>query len=974
MKNILLLITLLLTLIKGTNGQSSYNYGGYPIHHKWKYIENNIARIVYPEGLKETAERALNIITYIDNEQNLSVGTKKKKINILINNSNGISNGYVSVFPFQSELYTLAPQDLNQLGATEWMDQLSIHEFRHVQQYVNMKQNVVQLASLLTGDYGWVGVSNLIFPKWYFEGDAVVAETALSDGGRGRLPYFFKEQRALCLDSIQYGYRKLEQGSLKDIVPSYYNLGYNMVREGREIAGPNVWSEVLKESVKFKISNIYYPFARGTKAFVGLSTHELYKEVNKKQNKLWRQQWSSMRNDSSKSISLDMPKNKVAFYQYPQIAENNTMYVVKSSFDKTSEIIKLTNYQQTKEEKITSIGITQSPSITYNNYILSWIETVQNPLFKEIRKQKIVIFDLSKNHKKVIGKPGYYFSPQVNHEGTQLMVVEKTEKLHYQIVIFDIKTEKIIQTIPNPDNFFVSQPQWATNDQEIFFISKKNHEISIQRLELANLKATPLVGWTKHVISGMDVDEKHLYFGASFSGIDQIYSVSLEGKARIRQHTNDKIGAYYPTVDPINDTLVYSNFTSKGYRLRKIAKNNFIKELPILPEKAPLIGGSLVKNDEEEAIEQLEFEKSYKEHRYIPWTPKLRPYAWSVYIDNNYFGAQILTTNLFNNFYANIGYKYSSIDEEINFNGEVIYARLPIKIKLRGEMVENQLSKEDPNSYEDYRWIGEASLPIRWVTGNYLMGTTFSADYTFHQLTLTKKNIEFTPKTYHYQISFYAQHQRAKQNLYPKLGQSLSFNFQDIKETENQKIWTFMGTTYLPGLFPNQGLKLDYGYQNLSPNLILNDYFNYSRGYSQRLGLINNTRKFGATYAFPLLYPDLGIFGITYIKRIWGTLFYDFQVSQLDEYITRIDNLVDQNRGTTPQDWYNEIAYGQDIQNGIEDGNRYFQRSIGAELYMDMNVFNSSNITIGSRISYLVDKMSNNKSNYTINFILSKNF
>ncbi|QZT37442.1 hypothetical protein K5X82_00775 [Halosquirtibacter xylanolyticus] len=975
MKNVVLPLVIIILSLSRLFGQGTGSYGGYPLHQDWKYIETDIARIVYPKGLKQTAERVINMVTYISYEKNLSIGTKKKKVAILINNTNGISNGYVSVFPFQSEFYTLSPQDLYQLGSTNWMDQLTIHEYRHVQQYVNMKKDVVAFLSYFTGDYAWAGISNLIFPKWFFEGDAVVAETALSKGGRGRLPAFFKEQRALIYDSIQYRYRKMENGSLKDIVPNHYNLGYNMVREGREIAGPNVWNDVVNSSTKFKLKNLFYPFSVSTRQYVGMSSKKLYQRMQKNQEIRWREEWRKMSLDSSYQIPLRTSAHRVYFYQYPTLAENKEIYAVKSSYNRTSKIVQITEREGCKEKTITNIGITQDRSITYNNFNLAWTESVVNPFYKEKVRNKIMIYDLGKKKKFQLGKVGYYYAPEVSHDGKRVVVVEKSDDLTYKMLIWDIEKEKIINTLPNKDNFFLSQPQWSMDDGEILFIAQKEDKVAIMKQSLYNEMPTSMItSWSHHTISGLDVDEKYIYFGASFSGIDQIYSVSITGEKRIRQHTNDKIGAYYPTVDPILDTLIYSNFTSKGYRLRKVSKRDFVKEVPQIPYNANTVGGELVLNDEEEPIEEIKFDTLHQENSFHKPLYHFRPYAWTIYFDQNYFGGQVLFSDLFKELYANIGFKYNSMDEILHFNGELIYARYPVHLSIKAVMKENHVPRDDINSYEDYRWSLGANLPLLWYYDNFSIGINLSGSYTYHRVYLTGQKKKSKPESYLISGDLSVMHQKARKNIYPKFGQYVHLQYQKVRSSP-EIVSSLEGATYIPGLAVNHGIKIDYGYQSETPSYILDDTFDYSRGYSNRLPFIDKTKKIGINYAFPLCYPDFSIAGITYLKRLRATLFYDYQSSQLNNYQEYVDVYKLINPSASDEQIYNSIYHGKDVQEGLtENCNRYFQRSYGVELYLDLNIFNSALITVGARASYLLDPSQYINSNMAYNFILAKNF
>ena len=83
--------------------------------------------------------------------------------------------------------------------------------------------------SFLLGEQ-FTGIVASLQPSWFLEGDAVFAESVLTQSGRGRTPSFQKQLKALIVDNKkQYNYDKILNGSFKDFVPDYYESGYQMV-------------------------------------------------------------------------------------------------------------------------------------------------------------------------------------------------------------------------------------------------------------------------------------------------------------------------------------------------------------------------------------------------------------------------------------------------------------------------------------------------------------------------------------------------------------------------------------------------------------------------------------------------------------------------------------------------------------------------------------------------------------------------
>ena len=161
----IVLFTLLLFAIPSLYAQSSF--GGHPGKIVWNQINTDIVSVIYPDSLVEKAQRVVNIIHYM-HEQNVGLyGKKRKKIDIIIQNQQVISNGFAQVAPFKSEFFLQAPQRTFEESNTDWMDLLALHEYRHLNQFVNHKRGIGNILYLLFGDYGRGAMIGISAPAWF---------------------------------------------------------------------------------------------------------------------------------------------------------------------------------------------------------------------------------------------------------------------------------------------------------------------------------------------------------------------------------------------------------------------------------------------------------------------------------------------------------------------------------------------------------------------------------------------------------------------------------------------------------------------------------------------------------------------------------------------------------------------------------------------------------------------------------------
>ena len=299
MKIILSIFLLLLTI-----NISAQQFGGNSSSIKWRQINSDTARIIYPEELGDAARRVSSIVHELQKNHAGTIGSRLAKINIVLQNQSTVSNAYVALGPFRSEFYLFAPQNSFELGAVPWAENLSIHEFRHVQQYNNFNVGLSRFARTLFGEEGQALANAAAVPDWFFEGDAVFNETSLSRQGRGRLPDFFNgyisiikvenkvtdrldQPLRLPKSNFTGAYMKLRNGSYKDFVPNHYPLGYLLVGYGREKYGADFWKKVSQDAAAFK--PLIYPWQNAVKKYSGKDFNDFVKDAFAYYQTQWQQ-------------------------------------------------------------------------------------------------------------------------------------------------------------------------------------------------------------------------------------------------------------------------------------------------------------------------------------------------------------------------------------------------------------------------------------------------------------------------------------------------------------------------------------------------------------------------------------------------------------------------------------------------------------------------------------------------------------
>jgi hypothetical protein len=147
----------------------------------------------------------------------------------------------------------------------------------------------------------------------------------------------------------------------------------------------------------------------------------------------------------------------------------------------------------------------------------------------------------------------------------------------------------------------------------------------------------------------------------------------------------------------------------------------------------------------------------------------------------------------------------------------------------------------------------------------------------------------------------------------------------------NGHLLSIRGALYLPGVLRNHGMVVDAVREEQRPdNYAFSSEYAASRGYDKFTH--ERFTRVGASYALPLLYPDIAIGPLAYVKRVQGAVFGDY------------------GRGTR------------------RDGSHPFlYRSYGADLTTDVHPLQlRGTMRVGARLSYRVDEPEHWRAQYLL--------
>ena len=901
------LILISFVVLVSTLISPSQEFGGFPPHITWKQINTDSLRIIFPQPLEHSAQRLANAVSVLRKKETPEVGERSFKIDMVLHNQTTISNGFVGLAPWRSYLYTTPLQNSFQATALPWLDYLAIHEYRHVLQFSNSRNGISKVLYYLFGEEAWAGAVNLAIPDWYFEGDAVWAETNLTSQGRGVIPSFMTGYRSLWAEDNLPNYTRARNGSVSDFIPDHYRLGYLMVRYGYKHYGSDFWKIILREASGYKY--IFYPFEKALEKHSGLSIQEFYhRAIDDFRQDNWEPE------NESGSVQVVMPKGELTTYTdylYPGFIDDNLIYF-KKSYEKTGAFYYLD--KEKKEHKLVNRGISSNDYFSVAGSRLVWTELYTHPRWIEQNYQEIMLFNVESGVKERVTKRGKFFSPDVDDSGTRIVAVRVDEQTDVNLVILDASTGEVIRTLPNKYDWFFTYPKWSDDSQLIFSsVRNKEGQMSIIKIDPESGNTNMLLPFRNTIIGVPSVTNDHLIFSMGSPEIENIYALDPHSK-EVNQITKSVAGAFQPSV--LHDSVYFVEFTHLGYRILCQPVGASFQKRQNYPSTEPA-GSSDVSSIMSEVPN-----KNYEVKKYSPWLNAINFHSWGFNFESSSLVLRALSTNVLNNVEFAGGLRFETENENellirpgsIKLNPfarislAILYPQLNMEVSTikRSAQVENR-------SFEWQETTLSSSLSVHLNYSSGLYTRTFLPWFGFDQ-TMARGDIRENLSSVKAGLLFLQSRIKARKNIFSRNGQFIYLLFRESVDELQAREFSLRTAWAFPGLGQNHSFIVHADYQSENPE---NDYrfgdsFSFPRGsISTRYDEI---LKLGGNYHFPLIYPDFGFSGLLYFYRIRGNFFYD---------------------------WSN-IKLGR---------NWEMVSSVGVEIVFDLNIFNALPLSIGVRYS-----------------------
>lgn len=883
-------------------------FGGNRFSTRWQQINTDTVRVIFPKGLDSAATRVGSLVHGLAGARQLSLGGRLKKIDIVLQNSSVVSNGYVGLAPYRSEFYLTPSPDNFEMGSLDWLDKLTLHEYRHVQQYNNFYHGASKALRYLAGEEGYALATNAAIPNWFFEGDAVFQETVLSRQGRGRIPSFLKAYPALWAADKKYSWMKLRNGSLKDYTPNHYDLGYLLVNYGAGKYGKDFWGNVVRSASAF--TGGFYPMQKAVKRYTGIS----YKTFIKNAFDFYKQVY-----DEELALkAAPKPDKKYTSYFNPYMLAPDSLLYLKTSYSKRPAFVVR---DAVGEHVIRLRDISLEEEFGYRNGKIVYTAYRTHPRWRGLSFSVINILDINTRRQKTLGRQTRYFTPDLSPSGKYVVANEVEQNGGSRLAVLDAHNGGRIAQLKYDEITYFVNPKFANDSTVVAVLRNKEGANFMGQIAVDNGSLQPLTPATFNTMGGVFVSGDSIFFTASHGLRDDIFCMDIKTHQLFKLKTAD-LTSYYPNSS--NGTITWSSFTAGGYRLRQKVLHEATWEAV---QAGSVFGArSGVVAEKDTAAENFLTGVPNRDFTISTYKKLSHPFnfhSWRPFYENPLYSFTLYGNNVLNTVTTNLEYVFNENEKSHALGGSIVYGGLFPYITAGATFTFNRQDSvlQKLRAWNQWDSYAGLSIPLNWVSGRTAKALTFGANYVY-RAEINKGLFKDTVSRqygylYHY-LSWGQQVQKARQDIFPKFGYNLQSQYRYTTSFYSAWQWLNKVNLYLPGAFAANHLVLTAAWQRAGTgHRVFANNFPYSRGYLAVYA--NRLVSATANYHFPIAYPDWGFGNLLYVQRVRGNVFYDY---------TKIHS--------TPTKIIREL------------------QSAGAEVFLDTKWWNSFPVTIGMRAGYFV--------------------
>ena len=574
--------------------------------YNWLTISTEHAYVHYHEEAERTAQTVAKIIEDVWGPITSLYEYEPDKVHFVIKDIDDYSNGATYFFDNKIEIWA-SSLDFVLRGDHNWLRNVISHEFTHlvqIQSGMKMSRNLPAVyfqflnyeekrrPDILYGFPNFIlsyPIPSINIPAWFAEGTAQYMRKDFNydnwDSHRDMI------LRSYVLDDNMLTWNQMgifNKTSLGN--ESVYNSGFALTRYISQKYGEDKLRDITKELGKATV----FTFDAAIENVLGITGQMLYAEW-----KLYLQ--DSYKNRISK-VQAHLVEGKKLVNEgfgnfYPVISNKEDVYFISnkgSDYFSPSALYKINRINN--EEKLVVANVRSSYSFINANKIVYAKLSEDNP--KWVNIHDLYVFDIEKDEETRLTYGMRANNPNSSHDGKFIVFVFQKDGTS-NLGLVDIEGKNFRQLTFFNKGEQVYNPKFSNDDKKIIFDYSYHHGRDIAEIRIDELSEVNFIMQTEYDERDAFYDKNgNIYFSSDRTGIFNIYKY-YPNQNDFEQITNVIGGAFMPCIDE-EENLVYSGYTSSGYKIFYISKNELKKINPennyIRLENPPL-GIDKPKND-----------------------------------------------------------------------------------------------------------------------------------------------------------------------------------------------------------------------------------------------------------------------------------------------------------------------------------------------------------------------------------------
>lgn len=546
-----------------------------PSSVKWFKVNTPHFSILYPEGLDSLSKVYGNLLEKYRLSESLTSGyipggKYKRRTPVVMRAFTGISNGLVSWAPKRMEFFTLPSSDGKE--ASPWDKNLVIHESRHLAQMQLGYDRKLKPFTWIFGEIA-VGAAAAIYPGPHLlEGDAVVAETALTRYGRGRSAGFLSYYMSAFDKGDYRNWYRWRYGSFKKYAPDHYSLGYMTLAGSRyfyedPLFMSKYFNKVSRRPLRF------FNMQKGIKSVSGLSFRKSFRGIMEGFKDMWEEE-AVLRAPFIEDEKITGKSSFYVSYENPVVAGNKLFAIKSGHAEPRTLVIIEADGSETKLRPFSAVSGRMDYSVSLAR--LYWSEPLRDMRWGMKMSSLIRYMDLKGKKTKVrnLTKEGRLYNPAVSKNGKYVAAIDFPVKGGSALVILDAQNGRLEDRLRAPDSLQFTQAAWVQGGLIVSGIS--NNGAGLYKAVVENNKIKKLL----EILAPAPVSIRELrsfkgglLFTSDRTGVDEIYHFSENG---LIQLTSTRYGASDACFNEAEDTIYFSSLKSEGRHIYKAADSELL--------------------------------------------------------------------------------------------------------------------------------------------------------------------------------------------------------------------------------------------------------------------------------------------------------------------------------------------------------------------------------------------------------------